>query len=98
MRFYEILSELSFQGRKCTKDCSGHSAGYAWAKRNPGKAAASHSPSFNGGAQVHADQAKVNKIVRPKIRDNRGKFAPGPQARKPVASNPTTPIKPVAPK
>jgi hypothetical protein len=49
----EQLDELSFHGSPCTKDCSGHRAGYAWYKRkrkNPN----SHSQSFNNGAAIAA--------------------------------------------
>ena len=47
----EQLSELYFLGSQCTKDCSGHRAGYNWFKikqRDPN----SHSPSFNKGAAL----------------------------------------------
>lgn len=41
MRIAEIVGEatleeqpLTYKGYPCTKDCSGHMAGYAWAERN----------------------------------------------------------------
>jgi hypothetical protein len=43
------LDELSFLGSQCTKDCSGHRAGYDWYKRK-GRDPFSHSQSFNNGA------------------------------------------------
>ena len=46
----EQLDELSFRGSQCTKDCSGHRAGYEWSQRKGGRDAASWSPSFNKGA------------------------------------------------
>jgi len=49
----EQLDELTFLGSQCTKDCSGHRAGYEWyarKQRNPN----SHSPSFNKGAALRA--------------------------------------------
>jgi hypothetical protein len=46
----EQLDELSFRGSQCTKDCSGHRAGYEWSQRKGGVDAASWSPSFNKGA------------------------------------------------
>ena len=46
------LRELSFLGSPCTKDCSGHRAGYAWSKRHGGIDAASWSQSFNNGAAL----------------------------------------------
>lgn len=47
----EKLDELSFLGSQCTKDCSGHRAGYAWYKQN-GRDPLSWSPSFNKGAAL----------------------------------------------
>jgi hypothetical protein len=50
------LDELQFLGSQCTKDCSGHRAGYAWSQSRGGKVAQSpFSPSFNSGSQLHVD-------------------------------------------
>jgi hypothetical protein len=47
------LNELSFLGSECTKDCSGHRAGYDWSKRKGLKQGNSvWSPSFNKGAAL----------------------------------------------
>jgi hypothetical protein len=46
------LNELTFKGSPCTKDCSGHRAGYEWSRRKGGRDAASWSPSFNTGAAL----------------------------------------------
>jgi pyrimidine deaminase RibD-like protein len=47
------LEELSFLGSTCTKDCSGHRAGYEWSKARGGVDANSPwSPSFNNGAAL----------------------------------------------
>jgi hypothetical protein len=47
------LQELSFLGSECTKDCSGHRAGYDWSKRKGLRQANSlYSPSFNKGAAL----------------------------------------------
>ena len=90
MRFYEILSELTFQGSPCTKDCSGHQAGYAWQKARAGTGpCVSSNPSFNKGCEIAKKQVQDKKVVRPKIRNPQGKFAPSPQARQPVK-----PVKP----
>jgi len=52
----EKLDELSFLGSPCTKDCSGHRAGYAWSQSKGGQVAQSpFSPSFNKGSQLHVD-------------------------------------------
>ena len=49
----EQLEELTFMNMsQCTKDCSGHEAGYAWSKARGGVSAASWSPSFNKGAEI----------------------------------------------
>jgi hypothetical protein len=51
----EQLDELSFLGSECTKDCSGHRAGYEWSSRKgnvPGNSP--YSPSFNKGANLRA--------------------------------------------
>ena len=50
--FGQRLNELYFKGSQCTKDCSGHMAGYAWSQRKGGVDAASWSPSFNKGAAL----------------------------------------------
>ena len=50
------LNELSFLGSPCTKDCSGHRAGYAWIQSKGGRVAQSpFSPSFNNGSQLYVD-------------------------------------------
>jgi hypothetical protein len=50
----EQLDELSFLGSPCTKDCSGHRAGYAWSARRGNVDSASWSNSFNRGAHLRA--------------------------------------------
>jgi pyrimidine deaminase RibD-like protein len=49
------LDELSFLGSPCTKDCSGHRAGYEWAQRKGRVANSPFSPSFNNGSQLYVD-------------------------------------------
>lgn len=49
----EQLRELQFLGSTCTKDCSGHRAGYNWSKRKGlVQANSPWSPSFNKGAAL----------------------------------------------
>lgn len=49
----EQLDELTFMGMSpCTKDCSGHRAGYKWSKARGGVSTASWSDSFNKGAEI----------------------------------------------
>lgn len=51
----EQLDELSFLGSECTKDCSGHRAGYNWSARKGNRPGNSpYSPSFNKGANLRA--------------------------------------------
>jgi pyrimidine deaminase RibD-like protein len=48
------LNELSFLGSPCTRDCSGHRAGYYWSQARGGaKVPNSWSQSFNNGAALH---------------------------------------------
>jgi hypothetical protein len=51
---YRRLKELTFMGSQCTKDCSGHRAGYNWSVSKGRKSAASWSNSFNKGAELAA--------------------------------------------
>jgi len=47
------LDELQFLGSECTKDCSGHRAGYQWSKAHGLRQGNSPwSPSFNKGAAL----------------------------------------------
>lgn len=73
MRIHELLSEKQFKGSRCTKDCSGHKAGYAWAKAR-GEAAPcdSNNKSFNNGCYI----AKNGKVKRPFLDVIRGRFNP----------------------
>lgn len=52
MRIREILSELKFMGSTCTKDCSGHKAGYEWSVKRKGETANTPSNSFNNGTNI----------------------------------------------
>ena len=71
----EPLNELQFMGSQCTKDCSGHRAGYAWSKARGGRNATSpFSPSFNKGSAIGT--AELMKAKRPPT----PKPPPAPQA------------------
>ena len=60
----EQLNELQFMGSTCTKDCSGHRAGYAWSRARGGRNATSpFSPSFNKGSAIGT--AELMKAKRP---------------------------------
>lgn len=54
------VDELTFKGSTCTRDCSGHEAGYQWwlrKKRVPN----SHSRSFNNGADIASNESEVTE-------------------------------------
>ena len=87
MRISEILNELTFHGSPCTKDCSGHKAGYEWSKKRAGVSPCdSTNNSFNNGCNI----AKSNPVNRPKIRNPQGKFANNPTPRGTIKSIPST--------
>jgi len=64
MRIREIISELTFMGRPCTKDCSGHRAGYEWSMRHNGQQANTHSPSFNRGSSIPSSQQAGRRAAK----------------------------------
>jgi hypothetical protein len=69
MRAFEIISERSFEGRRCTKDCGGHYAGYKYAlDRRKIDPCDSTSPSFNNGCEIASDQIRKNQIRKPRVR------------------------------
>jgi len=47
------MNVLNFKGSPCTKDCSGHRAGYEWSQNNSGATPKSYSASFEKGAALH---------------------------------------------
>jgi pyrimidine deaminase RibD-like protein len=72
------LDELAFMGSQCTKDCSGHRAGYAWSNARGGVDANSPwSPSFNKGAAI----AKMGQMKTPP------QTKPAPQQVQPNPNN-----------
>ena len=53
MKILEIITELAFHGSQCTKDCSGHRAGYKWSLDHGGVSnPQSPSPSFVKGSNI----------------------------------------------
>jgi hypothetical protein len=69
VKIKDIIAERSFDGRRCTKDCSGHYAGYKYAlDRKKTQACNSRSASFNAGCEIAADQIKRNQITKPRVR------------------------------
>lgn len=59
MRIREILDELKFMGSQCTKDCSGHKAGFEWSVDRKGQTAATPSQSFNNGTNIGKRQFRA---------------------------------------
>jgi hypothetical protein len=59
------LDELTFMGSQCTKDCSGHRAGYKWSLDRGGvENPASPSQSFINGSNIGVRQLQQNKQKR----------------------------------
>ncbi len=82
MKLRDIISELTFAGRQCTKDCSGHKAGYRYAMQTGNTGPSSpHSPSFNSGQEVAGDKMAGKIKNNPKVRTPAGKFAQSPKLR-----------------
>ena len=58
MKIQEILEAtgLTFMGSPCTKDCSGHRAGYKWGRHRGGAVATGKSQSFVNGTLIASDE------------------------------------------
>lgn len=52
---------LYFYGSRCTVDCGGHRAGYAWGNAKPNKSCDSNSPSFTKGCLISKQHRQNNK-------------------------------------
>jgi hypothetical protein len=78
MKVSEIITELTFHGSQCTKDCSGHRAGWFWSKQKQVNVPANcngSSNSFKKGCSISATQrANGNNPITPAIRGAKGKF------------------------
>lgn len=63
MKIKEII-EASFMGRPCTKDCSGHRAGWEWEQKNQtNQKQQTPSTSFNNGTEIAVSQRKQKAIA-----------------------------------
>lgn len=78
MRYAEIIAELDFKGSACSVDCSGHQAGYNWAKRNPGKPCNSRSPSLNKGCEIAKKEPKNSET---ESKNFAGSYPTGPKGQ-----------------
>lgn len=74
MKIEELLNELTFHGSQCTKDCSGHRAGWSWGKKYPNRATTNQTThqSFNNGVNIANANTKV--VMMPNARGAAGKF------------------------
>lgn len=73
----QLLNELTFHGSPCTKDCSGHSAGYNYEKRNQFNIRQSTpSNSFNNGTEIATNMRRLGRInaIGSGIRGKGGRF------------------------
>lgn len=78
MKVSEILTELTFHGSKCTKNCGGHVAGWYWARLKQiadVDKCSTPSNSFNNGCRINIQQrAKGINLIGPSIRGEKGRF------------------------
>lgn len=75
MKIIEIISELTFHGRQCTKDCSGHKAGLSWEnKHKTNHRSQTPSNSFNNGTEIAVDFRSQGKVAKSQIRGDKGRF------------------------
>jgi hypothetical protein len=58
VKIKDIIQEAppKFYGSQCTKDCSGHKAGYDWSNKKTHKDCDSNSPSFTKGCLIAKKQ------------------------------------------
>lgn len=80
MKIEELLTELTFKGSQCTKDCSGHEAGFNHQVRKgtSSDSYSPYSPSFNKGAAIARADRNVTKAPQPR---DKGRFAARPKPR-----------------
>ena len=57
VRATEFITELSYKGSICTKDCSGHKAGDEWSQAHDDTRAYTPSRSFNNGTLINYSAA-----------------------------------------
>lgn len=76
MKIKEIIEQLTFFNSPCTKDCSGHKAGWDWErKHNSGHRHSTPSNSFNNGTEIAVNQTKQGKKpIGYQIRGEKGRF------------------------
>lgn len=55
------MAKYTFYSSSCTKDCSGHAAGYLWRKKHPRAAIVTKSQSFKNGAAIRDNMVAQGK-------------------------------------
>lgn len=80
------LNELTFHGRLCTKDCSGHKAGWEWERKNQtNHVRQTPSASFNNGTEIAITQRRANKEpIGTNIRGEKGRFQKFQKVKEPT--------------
>lgn len=82
MKIKEI-TEQSFMGRPCTKDCSGHRAGWEWEQKNQtNQKQQTPSTSFNNGTEVAVSQRKQHQLAANKTLEKNPPTAKQPAVKK----------------
>lgn len=81
MRILELLTELTFGGSQCTRNCIGHVTGFNWKKNNSDSPCLSTNASFNKGCAIADKQIKAGRVRRPGIRDTTGRYTFTPKGR-----------------
>lgn len=80
MRIHEIITELTFNGLPCTKDCSGSRSGHLWSRKHnikdPDKCVSNNGHiSFSNSCKKNAaDQRDGKYKIMPSIRGDKGRF------------------------
>lgn len=103
MRAHEFITELKFFGSPCTKDCSGHRAGYAWSKKKNKQPQQTHQSFMNGAAIWKQQKDQGLNPISGGITNDKGQFQkfqpgqPAPKPEPPHAPQIEKPIKPTPP-
>ena len=86
MKLRDIINELTFHGRLCTKDCSGHKAGWEWERKNQtNHVRQTPSPSFNNGTEIAITQRQAGKEpIGTNIRGEKGRFQKFQKVKEPT--------------
>ena len=87
---------LTFMGSPCTKDCSGHQAGYQWSLQRNGRTANGWSQSFNNGTNIAARVSKQRPQGGGKLPGYQSQTTNAVQKRNARAASKAVPQQPMA--